>query len=84
VDVTHLGGARRRHRPAAAAGGRPNRYRRRDGATTPLFDLPLPDLEQYLQDREEPEDFDSFWARTLNEAGSVPLDPQMVAHDAGL
>jgi cephalosporin-C deacetylase len=27
----------------------------------PLFDLPLPDLEQYLPDREEPEDFDSFW-----------------------
>ena len=26
-----------------------------------LFDLPLPELERYLPDLDEPADFDEFW-----------------------
>ena len=33
-----------------------------------IFDLPLDELEQYRPEREEPADFDSFWAATLDEA----------------
>jgi len=32
------------------------------------FDLPLDELRTYLPDRQEPADFDSFWADTLAEA----------------
>lgn len=32
-----------------------------------LFDMSLPDLEQFLPDRDEREDFDVFWADTLAE-----------------
>lgn len=35
------------------------------------FDLPLDQLYEYLPDREEPADFDSFWAGTLGEAGKA-------------
>jgi cephalosporin-C deacetylase len=38
------------------------------------FDLPLAELETLLPDRHEPADFDAFWARTMEEARSHPLD----------
>lgn len=37
------------------------------------FDLPLDQLRTYLPAREEPEDFDAFWAATLSEARQHPL-----------
>jgi cephalosporin-C deacetylase len=47
----------------------------------PLFDLPLSQLRAYVPEREEPEDFDLFWQRTLAEqahgldiqSGDLPL-----------
>lgn len=33
-----------------------------------LFDLPLDELRTYRSASAEPEDFDSFWAKTLQEA----------------
>lgn len=47
----------------------------------PLFDLPLERLWEYLPDRDEPADFDAFWARTLTEARAHPLDPVLVRQD---
>jgi cephalosporin-C deacetylase len=38
------------------------------------FDLPLAELEAYRPDRREPADFDLFWAGTLDDARSHPLD----------
>jgi cephalosporin-C deacetylase len=32
-----------------------------------FFDFPLNELRSYLPEREEPEDFDSFWAQTLQD-----------------
>ncbi len=49
-----------------------------------LFDLPLSELRVYKPDREEPADFDSFWARTLADARSHPLAPRFEPIDAGL
>jgi cephalosporin-C deacetylase len=34
----------------------------------PVFDLPLPELERYRAEIEEPADFDEFWQGTLKEA----------------
>ena len=34
----------------------------------PIFDLPLPELERYQPEIDEPDDFDDFWASTLAEA----------------
>ncbi len=39
-----------------------------------FFDKPLDQLETYRPDREEPEDFDSFWESTLAEARQHPLN----------
>lgn len=50
----------------------------------PLFDLPLDQLERYLPEREEPEDFDAFWSETLAEAAALPLGVEITPHDAGL
>ena len=33
----------------------------------PAFDLPLPELERYRPDIDEPADFDAFWRDTLKE-----------------
>ncbi|WP_255407177.1 acetylxylan esterase [Cellulomonas sp. PSBB021] len=33
-----------------------------------LFDLPLPELERYLPELDEPADLDDFWSRTLTQA----------------
>lgn len=49
-----------------------------------LFDLPLPELERYLPELDEPEDFDSFWARTLAEARTFDLGLTVVPVDTGL
>ncbi|GAB2717728.1 acetylxylan esterase [Streptomyces bullii] len=39
----------------------------------PAFDLPLPELERYRPDVEEPADFDAFWRSTLKEAGEAEV-----------
>jgi cephalosporin-C deacetylase len=39
----------------------------------PLFDLPLDQLKVYRPSREEPADFDAFWAATLTETRKHPL-----------
>jgi cephalosporin-C deacetylase len=39
-----------------------------------FFDLPYDQLRTYSPAREEPNDFDAFWARTLDQARSHPLD----------
>jgi cephalosporin-C deacetylase len=49
-----------------------------------LFDLPLSELRVYKPDREEPADFDSFWAETLAGARSHALHAKFEAIDAGL
>ncbi|MFI5259889.1 MAG: acetylxylan esterase [Candidatus Limnocylindrales bacterium] len=49
-----------------------------------LFDLPLAELRAYRPDREEPADFDSFWAETLRDARTHALDPRFEPVDAGL
>jgi cephalosporin-C deacetylase len=40
-----------------------------------LIDLSESDLANYRPEREEPDDFDAFWSRTLAEASQSPLDP---------
>jgi cephalosporin-C deacetylase len=49
-----------------------------------LQDLPLSELRVYKPDRTEPPDFDAFWARTLAEARSHPLDARFEPVEAGL
>ena len=39
-----------------------------------LYDLPLPELERYLPDLDEPADLDEFWAATLAETRAFDLD----------
>ncbi|TFW00129.1 acetylxylan esterase [Leifsonia flava] len=39
------------------------------------FDLTLPELELYRPEVAEPEDFDAFWERTLDEARAFPAEP---------
>lgn len=50
----------------------------------PFLDLPLDQLQAYLPSRDEPADFDLFWANTLAEARAHPLDPRFAPFDAGL
>lgn len=50
----------------------------------PLTDLSLPELERYAPEREEPPDFEEFWARTLAEAREHPMKPTLDLVDAGL
>ncbi|MEN0130746.1 MAG: acetylxylan esterase, partial [Brevundimonas sp.] len=49
-----------------------------------LFDLPLPELERYLPDLDEPDDFDEFWATTLDEARAHDLALVVEPVDAAL
>ncbi len=49
-----------------------------------LFDLPLTELRVYKPEREEPADFDAFWADTLADARKHPLAPRFEPVDAGL
>jgi cephalosporin-C deacetylase len=48
------------------------------------FDLPLDQLESYCPPREEPADFDAFWAGTLAGVQGQPLDARFATVDAGL
>lgn len=50
----------------------------------PLMDLPLEELRGYLPDREEPSDFDAFWADTLAEARGHDRAPVFTPYDAAL
>jgi len=49
-----------------------------------LFDLPLSELRVYKPAREEPSDFDAFWADTLADARSHPLEPRFEPADTEL
>ncbi len=49
-----------------------------------LFDLPLEQLRTYLPPRNEPADFDAFWAATLAEARRFPLAAEFTPIEAGL
>jgi cephalosporin-C deacetylase len=48
------------------------------------FDLPLEELRTYRPDRDEPGDFDAFWASTLAEARSHPIDVSIRREETGL
>ena len=48
------------------------------------FDLPLAELETYLPPRNEPADFDDFWAQTLAEARRHELNAEFRPVDYGL
>ncbi|WP_300682870.1 alpha/beta fold hydrolase [Nocardioides sp.] len=50
----------------------------------PQFDLPLETLREYRSERTAPADFDDFWASTLGELSSVPLDVTLTPHPLGL
>lgn len=49
-----------------------------------FIDLPLAQLEDYLPERNEPDDFDTFWQDTLTEARSHDIAVNFVPYDAGL
>lgn len=49
-----------------------------------FIDLPLSELETYLPERLEPDDFDQFWDETLSEARSFDLAATFEPYDAGL
>jgi cephalosporin-C deacetylase len=49
-----------------------------------IFDLPLNELQTYLPTSEEPEDFDSFWKSTLDEAQMFPINATFEKVDYGL
>ena len=49
-----------------------------------LFDKPLEELKTYLPAREEPADFDAFWAATLAATRRHPLNPVFEPVDVGL
>src|SRR6478735_694746 len=49
-----------------------------------LFDLPLPELEHYLPELDEPADLDAFWASTLDEARTFDLALTVTPVDTGL
>ena len=49
-----------------------------------FYDLPLDELKKYCPDIHEPEDFDTFWADTLAEVRSTPLQAKFHQVDFGL
>lgn len=49
-----------------------------------LFDLPLDELREYRSSSVEPEDFDAFWSKTLQEAREHDLDARFDLVDTGL
>lgn len=49
-----------------------------------LFDMPLDQLQTYRPARNEPADFDAFWAQTLAEARQFPLQAKFEPVEAGL
>ncbi|MDX3103057.1 acetylxylan esterase [Nonomuraea angiospora] len=42
-----------------------------------FVDMPLARLREYLPERAEPADFDAFWERTLAEARTHDLAPEL-------
>ena len=48
------------------------------------FDLPLDELQTYQPPRQEPDDFDAFWQRSLEEARQSDLDAVLEPVDFGL
>ena len=50
----------------------------------PLFDLPLEQLRSYKPALTAPDDFDSFWQATVEEAQRFPLEARFEPFDAGL
>jgi cephalosporin-C deacetylase len=48
------------------------------------FDLPLEQLQTHRSGTPKPADFDEFWAATLTEARSFPVDATFTDYDAGL
>lgn len=49
-----------------------------------LFDLPLPELERYLPELDEPADLDDFWSRTLTQARRHDVVIDARPQDTGL
>jgi cephalosporin-C deacetylase len=49
-----------------------------------FFDMPIEDLEKYLPQRPEPNDFDSFWARSLATARQYPINARFTPVETGL
>ncbi len=49
-----------------------------------LFDMPLEELREYRPPRVEPDDFDAFWQRTLEETRAFPLNARFESVDYGL
>ncbi|MDH2425606.1 acetylxylan esterase [Sphaerisporangium sp. TRM90804] len=49
-----------------------------------FFDMSLESLREYRPERDEPADFDAFWAKTLDEASSHDLAPDFAPYDAPL
>ncbi|MFF5859411.1 acetylxylan esterase [Streptomyces sp. NPDC012751] len=49
-----------------------------------LFDLPLDELRTYRSESTEPEDFDAFWDKTLQQAREHGLDARFEPVDTGL
>jgi cephalosporin-C deacetylase len=50
----------------------------------PFYDLPEEELVRYKPDRDEPDDFDEFWERTLDEAREYTFDADFEKVDYGL
>ena len=48
-----------------------------------FYDLSRPELEAFLPEREEPADFDAFWAATVAEARALAAPPRFTRFDAG-
>ncbi|WP_055525755.1 acetylxylan esterase [Streptomyces graminilatus] len=48
------------------------------------FDLPLDELQKYRSASAEPEDFDAFWSKTLQEAREHDLEARFVPVETGL
>jgi cephalosporin-C deacetylase len=48
------------------------------------FDMPLKELELYKPPREEPEDFDHFWSKTLEQTRRHPLNAKLTPVDYGI
>lgn len=47
-----------------------------------MFDMPLPQLREYLPPLTEPDDFDAFWQRTLTAAREHDLAAELTPFDA--
>jgi cephalosporin-C deacetylase len=49
-----------------------------------FFDMPLDQLQTYLPARNEPSDFDSFWAQTIADTQKYPLNATFTPVNSGL